>query len=148
MFEGEYSNFIFLEPEGFIFSYVAKVACTNWKCLLRQKLGYADWLDPHLAHDRSRSGLPYLNTHADPLSIIESPEIKKYTMVRNPYSRVLSAFLNRLRLITHSRCSKVLMIGMQKFLRKSKTGVAAQYTQTMSKLAFPCSCNGSHIREI
>ena len=96
MFEGEYSNFIFLESEGFVFSYVPKAACTNWKCLLRQKLGYADWLDPHLAHDRSRSALPYLNTHADPLSVIESPTIKKYTMVRNPYSRVLSAFLDKI----------------------------------------------------
>lgn len=91
-----HKNFIYMEYRGFIFSYVPKVACTNWKCLLRHMVGYDDWLDTNIAHDKTNSGLRYLDLTSDDAELLHRPDIHKYTMVRNPYSRILSAYLNKI----------------------------------------------------
>lgn len=92
-------NFIYLEEFGFIFAYVPKVACTNWKSLLRYMIGKEDWLDNRIAHDRQNSGLRYLDlSDPDDLLLLKTPTISKYSMVRNPYTRALSGYLNK---ITH-----------------------------------------------
>lgn len=91
-----YKNFIYMEDRGFIFAYVPKVACTNWKTLLRYMAGKEDWLDTRLAHDKVNGGLRYLD-FSDPqdLDLLNRPGIRKYAMVRDPYSRTLSAYLNK-----------------------------------------------------
>ena len=91
----KYRNFIYDESRGFVFVYVPKVACTNWKAILRQMLGFENWLDPSLAHDRSNGGLRYLDAAGPERAILLDPSVKKYTMVRNPYTRLLSAYLNK-----------------------------------------------------
>jgi len=88
-------NFIYNEERGFIFAYVPKVACTNWKALLRLIAGYPDWLDNRLAHDVVNGGLRYLDLEGPDSDLLDDPAIRKYTMVRDPYSRVLSAYLNK-----------------------------------------------------
>jgi hypothetical protein len=91
-----YDNFIYDEERGFIFAYVPKVACTNWKSLLRYMNGADNWLNSGLAHDKRNSGLRYLNKdNAEDAALIASPDIRKYAMVRDPFSRVLSAYLNK-----------------------------------------------------
>jgi hypothetical protein len=89
------SNFIYVEQKKFLFAYVPKVACTNWKCIFRYILGYNDYLDSSLAHDRNKSGLTYLSNLNQVEIILNSPDISKYTFVRDPYSRVLSAYRNK-----------------------------------------------------
>lgn len=91
----DYSNFIYDKTGGFIFAYVPKVACTNWKSLLRFMAGKADWLDSKLAHDKAGGGLHYLDLKGGDVELLSDPGIPKYTMVRDPYSRVLSAYLNK-----------------------------------------------------
>lgn len=91
-----YRNFIYDDTRGFIFAYVPKVACTNWKSLLRYMAGYEDWLDNRLAHDKVNGGLRYLDLEGHDAALLHEPTIRKYTMVRNPYSRVLSAYLNKI----------------------------------------------------
>lgn len=91
-----YRNFIFDEKNGFIFAYVPKVACTNWKSILRYMAGYIDYLDNRLAHDKLKGGLRYLDLNGPDLNLLSDPDIRKYTFVRDPYSRSLSGYLNKI----------------------------------------------------
>lgn len=90
-----FRNFIYNAERGFIFAYVPKVACTNWKSLLRYMAGHEDWLDNKLAHDKVNGGLRYLDLDGKDSDILHDRTIRKYAMVRDPYSRVLSAYLNK-----------------------------------------------------
>ena len=92
-----HKNFVYLEKQGVVFGYVPKVACTNWKIALRRLQGFANYQDVEIAHDRERSGLRFLDPlDSKDIKILESPRIKKIAFVRNPYSRVLSAYLNKI----------------------------------------------------
>lgn len=90
-----YRNFILDEQRGFIFAYVPKVACTNWKAVMRYLAGHADWLDSKLAHDKQNGGLHYIDLKGPEREILADPGIPKYACVRDPYSRSLSAYLNK-----------------------------------------------------
>lgn len=102
-----FRNFIYCEERKFVFAYVPKVACTNWKSIMRYIAGHEDWLDSRLAHDRINGGLRYLDFE-DPADreIIHDTAIPKYAFVRNPYSRTLSAYLNKI--------SRYLPLGAEK----------------------------------
>ncbi|SDY83781.1 sulfotransferase family 2 domain-containing protein [Citreimonas salinaria] len=91
----KYANFILEPSRGFVFAYVPKVACTNWKALMRYMAGHEDWLDNRLAHDRARGGLRYLDPDGADAALLRRDDIPKYAMVRDPYGRTLSAYLNK-----------------------------------------------------
>lgn len=90
-----YRNFIYIEEYKLVFCYIPKVACTNWKCLFRKLMGYEDYLDSSLAHDRKRSGLVYLNELPGYQDLLVDSGIAKCAFIRDPYTRVLSAYLNK-----------------------------------------------------
>ncbi|MFT4851511.1 MAG: hypothetical protein ACI83B_004077 [Sediminicola sp.] len=47
-----------MEKQSFIFVYNPKVACTNWKCILRYINGHKeDYLSARIAHNKELSGL-------------------------------------------------------------------------------------------
>lgn len=97
-------NFIHVRSRGFVFGYVPKVACTNWKSIFRLLEGQPDPLNPRLAHDRQAGGLTYLDT-LDPAAaqaLLDDPAVPKYSFVRNPYSRALSAYLNKVERFNHA----------------------------------------------
>lgn len=92
-----YRNFIFEPRRRFLFAYVPKVGCTNWKSVLRHLAGHDDYLNPRLAHDRANGGLRYLDLSEGPdRALLRNPEVPKYAFVRDPYSRTLSAYLNKI----------------------------------------------------
>ncbi|WOT06967.1 sulfotransferase family 2 domain-containing protein [Shewanella youngdeokensis] len=58
--------------------------------------GAEDYLKPALAHNRIDSGLSFVTEQTHPIELIGDKTIPKYAFVRNPYSRVLSAYLNKI----------------------------------------------------
>lgn len=90
------NNFIYNAEHNFIFAYVPKAACSNWKCVMRYLAGYENYLDTRFAHDRKINGLRHLSEEPDPWSLLNNPKIKKITFVRSPYTRCLSAYINKI----------------------------------------------------
>ena len=88
----KYNNFILDKKSNVIFSFVPKVACTNWKSILRYSAGKNNYLDSNLAHDESKNGLCYIKDEA----LLKNKHCKVITFVRNPYTRILSAYLNKI----------------------------------------------------
>lgn len=88
--------FILGPQRRFLFAFIPKVACTNWKCVLRYLHGQPDYMDAQLAHADENNGLPYLRDAEDIWEVLRDPDCRKFTCVRNPYSRVLSAYLNKI----------------------------------------------------
>ena len=89
-------NFLYDGSRGFIFSYVPKVACSNWKCVMRYLAGHENYLDTKFAHDRTINGLDYVDQQPDPWALLEDDAVRKISCVRSPYSRSLSAYLNKI----------------------------------------------------
>lgn len=92
----KYRNFILEPKRNFVFAYVPKVSCTNWKSILRHLAGHEDYLNPRLAHDKVKGGLHYLDLKGPERALLHDPAVPKYAFVRDPYSRVLSAYLNKI----------------------------------------------------
>ena len=91
-----YYNYIYNERQKVIFAYVPKVACSNWKCVMRYLEGHENYLDTKYAHDRETSGLTYLDQVPEREEILQDRRIKKFACIRDPYSRILSAYLNKI----------------------------------------------------
>mmetsp|Transcript_2470 Transcript_2470/g.7372 ORF Transcript_2470/g.7372 Transcript_2470/m.7372 type:complete len:437 (+) Transcript_2470:152-1462(+) len=74
-----------------------KVACSNWKALFRMLNGYSDYKNLALAHDKSQSGLKYLKDFSkeEVKGMLADPEYLKFVFVREPYSRLLSSYLDK-----------------------------------------------------
>jgi FkbM family methyltransferase len=99
------THFIYNSERNFIFAYVPKVACTNWKCILRYLDGHENYLDTKIAHDREKSGLLYLSDMPNRDELLSDPSIRKFTFVRDPYTRILSAYANKIEPITQKSYS-------------------------------------------
>lgn len=91
----KYENAIYVENKNFIFLYIPKVACTNWKSIFRYMQGEIDYLNPQKAHSRTESGLVFLSSLKNKKDLLRDDKIKKYTFIRNPFTRILSAYLNK-----------------------------------------------------
>lgn len=62
---------------------------------MRYLNGAPDWLENKLAHDRQLSGLEYLQIQPDQPGFGLPEGARRFAMVRNPYDRTLSAYLNK-----------------------------------------------------
>jgi len=91
------NNFIYVKSYNFIFCYVPKVACTGFKQSFR-KLEGLPFVQDNDVH-RKDNGLNYLQhmSEQEAITLLNNPEVLKITFTRNPYSRVLSAYLNKIK---------------------------------------------------
>jgi len=88
---------IVCERSKMIFCPIPKVANSAWKYLLRKLEGHEDKADIQVVNDRRKSGLTYLDSYQpdDVLALLNDPTYMKVVFVREPFTRELSAYLNK-----------------------------------------------------
>jgi len=77
---------------------IPKAANSNWKLLIRKYEGFEDYADLAKAHDKKNNGLKYLSDFsADEVTkLLSDPNMIKFTFARDPLSRTLSCYLNKI----------------------------------------------------
>ena len=78
-----------------IFCLMPKVACTSFRMWLRRLAGASDWLDLSKAHSRLDPSLTTLADYDAPARKRLLGSYRKAVFVRDPWSRLLSAYLNK-----------------------------------------------------
>lgn len=78
-----------------MYCYIPKNACSRFKPLMRKREGYADWKDPGKVH--GKNGLQRLMWLSRPRAVdrLRDPGFKKFVVVRDPFSRLISAYQNK-----------------------------------------------------
>ncbi len=100
-FKKRLSNFIYVKNYNFIFCYTPKIACTGFKHAIRALEGLPTITKD--IHDKDETtGLSYLHLlpEEEAFALLSDPKVLKAVFVRNPYSRILSAFLDKLKRAT------------------------------------------------
>jgi hypothetical protein len=86
---------IFSRSRRFVYAPVPKAACSSMKAYLRRIEGYSNELDVHQLHDKRRNGLYYASslTRSQMVDALFARNgYFKFTVVRNPFARVVSAY--------------------------------------------------------
>ena len=91
---GRLDHLVVNEAARLVFCYMPKVACTSWKMWLRSLAGEEQPLDPRRAHG-PRNGLRTLAEYTPLERAAILGNYTKVVFVRDPWSRALSAYLNK-----------------------------------------------------
>lgn len=89
-------NVYYLKKEPVIYCYIPKNACSALKPIIRKREGFADWKNQHMVHGK-RNGLQrllWLN-RKDALVRLNDSSIYRFVVVRDPFSRLVSAYQNK-----------------------------------------------------
>lgn len=131
-----------------IFFHVPKVACEEFKKLFRRMEGYEDWAtsynDPpglyspdkplsRLPHDPKINGLTYLTQL--PLDeanmILNDPTWTKAIFLRDPMTRFVSAYLDKIR--RHHRNAEMRKLSFEEFITKVEQGLKNRHWNPQSQ---------------
>lgn len=85
------------ERSQLLYCPIPKAANTNWKYLIRKWEGLDDYAFVHASHHAATSGLRYLSDYSSHEARELLPTLYKFVFVRDPYIRVLSAYMDKLR---------------------------------------------------
>ncbi|GJP34520.1 hypothetical protein CLOM_g18958 [Closterium sp. NIES-68] len=86
------------ENIGLLYCWVPKVACTSWKVWIRQQhhdTHSNDLLSTHRPFASNISEVWYALNEPDAIRAITRPDLLKFVFVRQPFARIVSAYLNK-----------------------------------------------------
>lgn len=85
------------EKSRLMYCPIPKAANSNWKYLIRKFEGYDDYDDLPKSHNTMTSGLRYLSDYSprEVEQLLKDPSYFKFTFVRDPYSRILSCYMDK-----------------------------------------------------
>lgn len=82
------------ESSHFIMCIIPKNGCTNWKRLALRMRGQEHRSDFAAAHNNDHLDWLYQLSPEGLLSVLSNPTIPRVLLARNPYARLLSAYLD------------------------------------------------------
>lgn len=90
-------NLYYMRSEKVLYCYIPKNACSRFKPLLRKREGFSDWNDSKMIHGK-KNGLQRLMwlPYDEALSILQDESYKKFVIIRDPFSRLISAYQNKI----------------------------------------------------
>ena len=92
---------------------IPKTGCTAIKLILRHVADPDQPVKPTDVHDRGNSPLLRLSQLGNqPREVLDNDQVYKFTCVRNPYTRVLSAYLDKLVNNTWERNRRLPLLGL------------------------------------
>lgn len=93
------SHIIVSETSNLIFCPIPKAANTNWKYLIRKWDRIPTYDDLPSSHHPLTSGLRYLSDYSpsEALHLLTTPTFFRFVFVRDPYTRLLSCFMDKFR---------------------------------------------------
>jgi len=92
------ARIIVSERRKLLYCPIPKAANSNWKYLLRQLEGYGDYANLSKLHAPALSGLRYLSDYSagEAAALLADPAYTKFVFVRDPYTRLLSAYMDKI----------------------------------------------------
>lgn len=92
------ARIIVSERRKLLYCPIPKAANSNWKYLLRRLEGYGDYANLSKLHTPALSGLRYLSDYSagEAAALLGDPTYTKFVFVRDPYTRLLSAYMDKI----------------------------------------------------
>ncbi|CAI5472585.1 unnamed protein product [Closterium sp. Yama58-4] len=87
------------EDVGMVYCYVQKAGCTSWKFWMREQHHHPfpkSFLSAHTAHFTNVTAVWYSLTEPHAIRALTRRDFTRFVFLRNPYTRVLSAYLDKM----------------------------------------------------
>lgn len=90
-------NLYYMRKEDVMYCYIPKNACSRFKPLLRKREGFADWADRRMIHGMKNGLLRLMWLERGPaMRRLRDGGVRKFVIVRDPFSRLVSAYQNKI----------------------------------------------------
>jgi hypothetical protein len=93
-------SLVYVPAKGYLYCGIPKCGVSRWRRLSRRVSGVPNWADSK-AHNTDESGLLYVaklvtaDSVAAAMTVLNDPTLHAFAIVRSPYARVLSSWLDK-----------------------------------------------------